>query len=108
MIFYAQLAARNVARNVRRTLLSMGSVVAGVWVIVLGRAFIGGIEENIIRSQVDALSGHVEILPVEYPTVGITHPVDVLFEVSPELRAAIAAEHGVATGRLLFAPRAIH
>lgn len=108
MIFYAQLAARNVARNVRRTLLSMGSVIAGVAVIVLGRSFIGGIEENIIRSQVDALSGHLEVLPVEYPTVGITHPVDELFQIDSALRQAVEAQHGVLTTRLLFAPRAIH
>lgn len=108
MIFYAQLAARNVVRNVRRTLLSMGSVVAGVAVIVLGRAFIGGIEENIIRSQVDALSGHLEVRPADYPSVGITHPVDELFEASPALRAAIEERHGVITARLMFAPRAIH
>ena len=31
-----------------------------------------------------------------------------LFEISPKLRAAVEADHGVLTGRLMFAPRAIH
>lgn len=108
MWFYASLALRNVTRNVRRTLLSMGSVIAGVAVIILGRAFIGGIEENIIRSQVDGLSGHVELRPIDYPTIGLSHPVDDLIQASPDLTGWIEQSGGIWTTRLMFAPRAVH
>jgi ABC-type lipoprotein release transport system permease subunit len=108
MWFYLGLAARNVARHVRRTLLSMGSIVAGVAVIILGRAFIGGIEENIIHSEVEGLSGHVMLRPFDYPTIGLSLPVDDLVGYTPELTDWIEKNGGIWTPRLMFAPRAVH
>jgi putative ABC transport system permease protein len=108
MPFLVQLALRNLLRNTRRTLLSMAAVIAGVAVLILGQGAIGGIEENIIRAQVDALSGHVLIRPVEYPTLGIQHPVDHLFGVDAALSSWLDANTTAWTTRVMFAPRLVH
>jgi len=49
-MFLLSLAARNLFRNLRRTLLSIVAVIAGVAVLIIGYAFIGGTNENIIRA----------------------------------------------------------
>jgi putative ABC transport system permease protein len=105
-MFTMMLAIRNLARNLRRTLLSMGAVIAGVFVIILGQGFIGGVEENIIVAQVDSLSGHVLVRPADYPTEGLSHPVDELW--SPAELAPWLDEQGVEWApRLMFAPRLV-
>ncbi len=107
MTFLLQLAARNLARNLRRTLLSMAAIVAGVAVLVLGRGFIGGLDENIIRAQVDSFSAHVLIRPKDYPTTGLSHPVDDLFRPPAELVKQLDDKQIVWTERLLFTPRVV-
>jgi len=103
-----RLAVRNLSRNLRRTLLSLGSVIAGVAVIILGQGFVGGLEENTIRAQVDTMSAHLSIRPADYPTEGLTHPVDALVPVDAGLTAALDSSGGKWTTRTLFAPRAVH
>lgn len=105
---FLRLALRNVTRNWQRNALSLVSVVAGVAVIVLGRGFVAGFKENIIRAQIDTVSGHVLARPLDYPTAGIRHPVDQLFAVDTETRGWLDANTTGWTQRLLFAPRIIH
>ncbi len=102
-----RLAVRNLLRNTRRTVLSLAAVVAGVGVLVLGQGFIGGMEENAIRAVVDTSTGHVLLRPAGYPTEGLQHPVDDLFQ-SPVLPAELAASVEASAPRLLFIARAIH
>ena len=102
-----KLALRNVTRQYGRTTLSMVSVIAGVAVIIAGRGFIGGVSENLVRAQVDSLSGHVVAMPADYPTAGVQHPVDGLIELPPATRQWLG-EHAVAwTQRVMFSPRAV-
>jgi putative ABC transport system permease protein len=82
----------------------MASVIAGVFVIILGQGFIGGLTENIIRAEVDSLSGHVLIRPLDYPDAGLQHPVDELVTPSPELMAHLDANTEAWTRRTLFTP----
>jgi putative ABC transport system permease protein len=106
-MFFLKLAARNVLRHYGRTALSMVSVVAGVAVIIFGRGFTGGLRENIIRAQIDTVSGHVLVLPADYPTAGLQHPVDRLLELD-SATAAWLDRHSVAwTRRVLFTPQII-
>lgn len=76
MSFLLGLAFRNLTRNLRRTLISSVSVVAGVAVLILGRGFIDGLDENVIRAQEDGLSGHVSLEPAGYPEDGLTLPLE--------------------------------
>jgi putative ABC transport system permease protein len=105
-MFTMMLAIRNLARNLRRTLLSMGAVIAGVFVIILGQGFIGGVEENIIVAQVDSLSGHVLVRPADYPTEGLSHPVDELWSPA-ELAPWLDGQEADWAPRLMFAPRLV-
>jgi putative ABC transport system permease protein len=103
-MFTAGFALRNLVRNPVRNALSIVAVVAAVWVLIMGQAFIGGLDENIIRAAEDGMSAHVMVRPVDYPTVGMSHPVDELVAVEDELVAVLDAEARAWTERTLFAP----
>ena len=107
-MFFAKLALRNVLRRYGRTTLSMVSIVAGVMVLIVGRAFIGGSKENIIRAQIDSVSGHVVVTPAGYPEGGVRHPVDTLIRLEPSTAAWLKANSQAWTLRTLFVPRAVN
>ncbi len=92
MSMLLSLAFRNLTRNLRRTLLSSLSVMAGVAVLILGHGFIEGLDENVIRAQEDALSGHVLLQPEGYPEDGMTLPLDASRPIDAELQARLADE----------------
>lgn len=107
MSFLVPLGLRNLRRNLRRTALSMVSVIAGVFVLILGQGFIGGLDENLIRASVDATSAHVLARPAGYPEHGLAHPVDELFELDGELGDWLESASRAWTTRLLFVPTAV-
>ena len=107
-MFFARLALLNLSRNLRRTLLSLASIIAGVAVIIIGKGFIGGLEENLIRAEVDTLSGHVQVRPADYPNEGLAHPIDHLWTPEPSWLAGLEAEGATWTARTLFVPTAVH
>lgn len=87
MGFLFKVALRNVLRQKFRTALSALVVLSGVWVLIMGQGFIGGLRENIIKASVDTMAGHVSLRPVDYPTNTMEHPIDHLFAVTPEMVA---------------------
>ena len=56
-MYIFRLAARNLFRQLRRSALSTVSIVAGVAVLILGRGFVSGLKENIIRADIDSIDG---------------------------------------------------
>ena len=106
-MFLFRIALRNVLRQYGRTSLSMISIVVGVALIIMGRGFVGGSRENIIRAQIDSVSGHVLAVPRDYPTSGIRHPVDNLLELDEATRAWLDTHTEAWTTRTLFAPRIV-
>jgi putative ABC transport system permease protein len=102
-----RLGLRNVLRQWRRNLLSIVSIIAGVFVLILGRGFVHGLNENILRAQIDSLSGHVMAVPADYPTFGIQNPVDHLLTLDDATRAWLDDNAQAWTTRVLFVPRAI-
>lgn len=103
-----RMAVRNLFRQFSRNVLSMVSIVVGVLIIVVGRSFVGGLSENIVRSQIDTVSGHVLARPADYPASGVRHPVDQLLTVDADTRVWLDQHSEAWTPRLLAAPRAIH
>jgi ABC-type lipoprotein release transport system permease subunit len=101
------LAARNLTRHRWRSVLSLLAIVLGVASLLIGQGFLGGMTENLLRSQIDMVSGHVVARPAGYPTTQANHPVDTLLSVSDEDRAWLTARAEAWTGRLLFSPTAI-
>jgi len=88
-MFLAQLALKNLLRNRRRNVITSVAVVWGVALMILGFGFVDGLDENVIRSQIDTQSGHVLLHPPEYPEAGLSAPVDVLEPVPEELAEAL-------------------
>ena len=84
MNFLLRIAIRNVLRQKFRTTLSALVVMSGVWVLIVGQGFIGGLRENVIRASIDSMTGHVSLRPPEYPDAGFEHPIDNLIELTPE------------------------
>lgn len=105
-MFTLRLATRNLWRAPRRSFLTMSAVVAGVGFFILGNGFVSGVRENLIVAAIDGNVGHVQIRPKDYPEQLGLHPVDVLVELSPELRAKLDEEAVAWTERILFAPTA--
>ena len=62
------LAFRNLARNLRRTVITSVAVVVGTALLVMSQGLIAGLDENVIRAQEDAVSGNVRLRPEDYPT----------------------------------------
>ena len=103
-----RLAVLNLTRSLRRSLLSMSSVILGVAVIILGQGVIGGFEENAIRAAVDGMVGHVMLRPAHYPTEGLAHPIDSLRPVDPSVAAWLDSHTRSWTPRTLFVAEAVN
>ncbi|TNE92133.1 MAG: ABC transporter permease [Deltaproteobacteria bacterium] len=106
-MYLFRLAFKNLWRSPGRNALTTIAVVAGVWMLILGQGFIGGFKENIIRAQVDTVSGHLFAVPSDYPTTGLSHPIDELVEVDADDVAWLDANTRAWTKRTLFTPRVI-
>lgn len=103
-----RIATRNLFRQARRNALSMVSIILGVFVIVAGRGFQGGFDENLIRAQIDTGSGHVMAVPADYPTTGFRHPVAGAYGLTDADRAWLDTHTDAWTPRIIAAPRAIN
>lgn len=106
-MFLLRLAFLNVFRQYGRTLLTMVSIVVGVAVIIMGRGFVRGSKENIIRAQIDSASGHVLAMPADYPESGIRHPVDELLTLDDATSTWLDENTTAWTIRTMFAPRLV-
>ncbi|MCP4804288.1 MAG: ABC transporter permease [Proteobacteria bacterium] len=103
--FIAGLALKNLLRNRRRNAITSVAVVWGVALMILGFGFVDGLDENMVRSQIDTMSGHVIVRPPAYPEVGLSAPVDVLEAVPDELSSALGGH--THTERLRFDVRLV-
>ena len=107
MLFYVKLAARNIRRHTRRTILTGTTVVVGIGMLILGQAFIDGLNENILVSAVEGTTGHFTLRPKEYPDEFMQHPIDELVTLTPEARAFLDEQTTAWTGRIYFIPSAV-
>ena len=87
-MYLIKMAVRNVLRQKFRTTLSALVVVSGVWVLILGQGFIGGLRENVIKASVDTMSGHISLRPLDYPDSVLESPIENLYEVTPNMAQA--------------------
>ena len=106
-MFMFRLALKNMTRAPMRSVLSMTAIVAGIFVMLLGTGFVSGVKENIVRSQIDTVTGHVTLRPADYPTDPLAHPVDDLLELDAEAEAWLDRNTHAWTKRLSFTPEVI-
>lgn len=69
------LAIRNLARNVRRTVITSIAVVAGVAIMILGWGVVDGLDENVLRAAAFTTTGDVLLRPDGYPDDGYSYPL---------------------------------
>ncbi len=107
MPFLLVLAARNLTRNVKRTLITAAAVVAGVAIMILGWGLVDGLDENFLRAARTTYAGEVLLRPDGYPDDGVRFPLDESRQLSDELKKALDAE-GTWTTRAAFPVRVVH
>lgn len=105
MSWLFSLALKNLRRNLRRTLISSIAVVAGVAIMIVGTGLVGGLNEGIVRAQIDSQSGHVSIRPPGLEHASVSNPVDGLVAIPADLKQTL--ESFEYTERLLFDTRVI-
>ena len=66
MAILFRLAWRNLWRNYRRTLIMLGAITVGVWAMIFMTAVMRGMVDDMVRTAVQALPGHVQIHHREY------------------------------------------
>jgi putative ABC transport system permease protein len=69
------LALRNLARNVRRTVITGVTVTFGVAVSVVGWGLVDGLDENALRAARTTYAGDLLLRPAGYPTDGMEWPL---------------------------------
>ena len=84
------LAARNLARNRRRTLISLAALVVGVGAMVAFRGFINGQQRVILENIVFGQLGAVQVHKAGYLANVQGSPLTLDMADSPELRQRIA------------------
>lgn len=91
MIFLLGLALRNLARNLRRTMLTAVAVFWGVTVMILGWGVLDGLDDNVLRAARTSLVGDLILRPDGYPDDGLRYPLEDAAELPPALRTALDA-----------------
>ena len=83
------LAFRNLTRNAARTVLSSVAVVAGVALMILGFGLVDGLDENMLRTQIDSVSGHVLLRAPSVDPDALGSPITDLEPVPAALEQAL-------------------
>lgn len=91
-----KLAARNLLRNRRRTVITLAAMIIGVGVMVVLRGFINGQQKVIVENIIDGRLGAVQVHKAGYIKNVLTSPLNLDMADSPGLRAKLAAIEGVA------------
>ena len=82
----SKLAWRNLWRNYRRTMIMLLAIMVGVWAMIFLTASLRGMVDNMVKTGISTLPGHVQIHALAYrddPTVthSLPTPSEALLEV---------------------------
>ncbi|MCK6502729.1 FtsX-like permease family protein [Myxococcota bacterium] len=104
-----RLAFRNLFRNLRRTVITSGAIVAGVAVLIGGMGLVDGLDENVLRANEQAMTGHVLLRPDGYPTDGRSLPLEQAVPLPAELVSRLDSDPRIQswTPRTWFQGRAV-
>ena len=106
MAFLFALALRNLARNLRRTVLTSAAAFWGVTIMILGWGVVDGLDDNVLRAARTSLVGDVQLRPEGYPDDGQRFPIEDTRPVPQALRARLDAA-GPWTERVVVPARLI-
>jgi len=106
VIFLAQLALRNLRRNLSRTFITSITVVFGVALPILGWGMVDGLDENVLRASRTTTTGDLVLRPDAYPLDGLEFPLSKADILPTELRAQLDGA-GPWTARTVFPARLV-
>jgi putative ABC transport system permease protein len=86
-----KLAARNLRRNRRRTVITLVAMVVGVTGMVALRGFINGQQDVMLENIIDGRLGAVQVHRLGYVKNVLTSPLQLDMVDTPELRAQLAS-----------------
>jgi len=104
MRFLLRLAARNVFRNTRRSVLTGASIMFSVMILIFAWSFIEGTIKDMTEAYIQFQSGHIRVLTEEFAKQERMFPLQYSIPNYLTVQKQIAAIPGVktATGRLKF------
>jgi putative ABC transport system permease protein len=104
MTRFLALAARNVARNRRRSAITLGAILFGVAAVVLLKGMVGGFVNLLVESVVEGKVGALQIHRKGYVGNLENLPLELNMAMSPELLEQVKAVPGVkaVAGRIQF------
>ncbi|MFP4536354.1 MAG: ABC transporter permease [Spirochaetaceae bacterium] len=104
------VAAKNIRRNRRRSILNIAALAIGLAIMILALGWINGYDIYIYRALQDFETGHVQILREAYLPEQRRFPVDITVPRYAETREALASSEDVvaASGRVNFTMNLSH
>jgi putative ABC transport system permease protein len=90
----ARIALRNVARNRRRTLITLAALFVGVGVMVSMRGLLNGLQRALITNVAEGQTGHLQVHRAGYMANVVSTPLRIDFAVA-ELAQQVLATPGV-------------
>ncbi|MFP4302466.1 MAG: ABC transporter permease [Spirochaetaceae bacterium] len=104
------VAAKNIRRNRRRSILNIAALAIGLAIMILALGWINGYDIYIYRALQDFETGHVQILREAYLPEQRRFPVDIAVPRYAETREALANREDVvaASGRVNFTMNLSH
>ena len=97
------IAIRNITRNKRRTMITVITIVIGVFVIILAKGIIKGFQKESIINMIEIRTGDIQIHKLGYRETLDILPLDLSFKYNDVLKN-ISAVKGIKeiSGRILF------
>ena len=89
------MAFRNVARNRRRSLITLGAIIIGIGAVGTVRGVLNGLQDAIIKGTVEGTIGALQVHRTGYMANVMSTPLSLDFEATDALLAKIKAVEGV-------------
>lgn len=101
---FIRMAAKNVLRNTRRSLLTTLVIVIGLTFVFIARGFLNGLQHEMRAGMTESDLGHLQITRNGYHDALPAKSMDYLLDVTPELKDLLQKEPGVEafTERITF------
>ena len=103
-MFLLKLALRNLFRHTRRSILTMVSVIVGIFGLIASSGLVNGIEQSYIRIEIETESAHLRVMHKDYLKEEENLPLDMNLPKRDEVKQAILQKwpQAIPTERIIF------
>ncbi|MBD3317405.1 MAG: FtsX-like permease family protein [Chitinivibrionales bacterium] len=99
---FAGMALKNVARNRKRTLITLGTILIGVLASMMARAMIGAAQTAIIKNVTQGLTGDFQIHKTGYVERTDISPLDITIQQDGEIENILLRQGALIARRIHF------